>query len=923
VDTGWCYALDSRVSQSSQGENEIQGDSKRRAPHLLKGVTFQLWHSVLAWIGLGDEDRLFLEGAEDFDVLNEESASVNQTRATAKPISLASSKVVEALGNYWKIQTLNPGRFIVYHYITTSIATVESGSPFGAQVCGIDVWNRCISGSPDIARLRNFLLQNIELPAHLKAFVESAKDETLFDQLISKVHWDTEQGELPELEQTVRQRLICHGDRKGISVQSAARVADTLFAHVAALASEKGTRSLVRPQFLEAFEAATHMSMPQDIVTQILNRLAGGDRKEGALPSLSLVERSTPPRRGVFGKRIKLECAVSDHLNAHPFAVLYGATGNGKTSLAAAIAGTYRGILWASFTTLAPEESRLLTREVFAALSETSSCGLIVLDDFCFEALHARAITQELGILLALAESKRCRIIFTSQKPMPLSLLNTLGRAASSNLAVGAFDDDELTDLVKLYGCPVELAQAWAKIVFLHTSGHPQLTHARLLSLQRENWPAQSQEAIFQPPEDVQEVKTKARALLSETSEDQAELIYRLSLLPGRFRRDHALTVAQIEPKLRNPGDIFDRLTGPWIEQVSGSYFRISPLLDNAAVSAWSASKCNAERESIALAVAESGRLTGIEVNHVLFLAFMCRSRPLLSYVTKNLNCADMAIKEASFPHIFWFGDLPVSDHALLFPENSSLNWGLRTLQLQVAAHNKSQNTTAIAEAIAREVTENTLREHYRGPRLASLLQIVSTPEAKLPVPRLLAMLQEIAELRTFLLAEGGEEADLCQFVNLSSFYGREVDLGSFLFLFIGQRCEDGGFLADLLRTLEAASSELLSRFVAFWEVEPFLAQAIIDKVWLAVENMRDPDWRGVLATMDEVVRFGERHGVTLMRDVGLRAKIVICDEYLDEPDKARRIIEGPEFLSPSPLLADAAATFLSHRDDPAAALKI
>jgi len=46
----------------------LVGVPERQASDSLRGYYYQIWRSVFAWVKLKDEEVLFLEGAEDFEV---------------------------------------------------------------------------------------------------------------------------------------------------------------------------------------------------------------------------------------------------------------------------------------------------------------------------------------------------------------------------------------------------------------------------------------------------------------------------------------------------------------------------------------------------------------------------------------------------------------------------------------------------------------------------------------------------------------------------------------------------------------------------------------------------------------------------------------------------------------------------------------
>ena len=97
--------------------SELQGDPSRQAVSLFKGIDYQIWQTVLAWMDLGENEILVVEGAEDFDNLSGPSATVNQVKNLASPISLRSECVCDALRNFWIARHKNPGRTIRFRLI--------------------------------------------------------------------------------------------------------------------------------------------------------------------------------------------------------------------------------------------------------------------------------------------------------------------------------------------------------------------------------------------------------------------------------------------------------------------------------------------------------------------------------------------------------------------------------------------------------------------------------------------------------------------------------------------------------------------------------------------------------------------------------------------------------------------------------------
>lgn len=99
----------------------LENDPRRAAVPTLNGFSFQIWRSIHRWVTLREGEVLFLEGAEDIDILGPgraETIQVSETRASG-PITLRSKKVLMAIGHFWEHQEKNP-ELIQFRFLSTS-----------------------------------------------------------------------------------------------------------------------------------------------------------------------------------------------------------------------------------------------------------------------------------------------------------------------------------------------------------------------------------------------------------------------------------------------------------------------------------------------------------------------------------------------------------------------------------------------------------------------------------------------------------------------------------------------------------------------------------------------------------------------------------------------------------------------------------
>ena len=187
----------------------LVGDPARQAPDLHRGIVFQIWRSVEAWINLKEDELLYLEGAEDFDIVANGSAAAVQTKATSGNITLRTAAVLDAMVNYWLVRSNNPTKRVCFRYITTSAIGAEQGNPFGDRQSGLKIWQECAATRDltQVAKLKTFLATDIvtapclntkntdKLVApepNLLTFLKTASVEDVLNELIAPMSWELE-----------------------------------------------------------------------------------------------------------------------------------------------------------------------------------------------------------------------------------------------------------------------------------------------------------------------------------------------------------------------------------------------------------------------------------------------------------------------------------------------------------------------------------------------------------------------------------------------------------------------------------------------------------------------------------------------------------------------------------------------------------
>ncbi|MFQ5432199.1 MAG: dsDNA nuclease domain-containing protein, partial [Nitrospinota bacterium] len=130
----------------------LESDPARQATDTIRGYVYQFYQSVLAWITLDEDEILFLEGAEDFDIYHNQDVQTVQVKDTKKSgsFTLNHHEATKALNNFWQHKQSNPEYKINFRFLTTSPIGKERNAKFGQNTNGIDYWQMVKEGLADV-----------------------------------------------------------------------------------------------------------------------------------------------------------------------------------------------------------------------------------------------------------------------------------------------------------------------------------------------------------------------------------------------------------------------------------------------------------------------------------------------------------------------------------------------------------------------------------------------------------------------------------------------------------------------------------------------------------------------------------------------------------------------------------------------------
>ncbi len=906
----------------------LKGDPRRQAVASLRGYEYQIWHTVHDWLDLREHEAIFVEGAEDFDKVSRDAATATQVKDTRSKITLRTPSVIEAIVHYWELQKSHAGRRINFRYLTRSEIAVEAGEPFGKEMAGLELWKQCPNRPELVVKLASFLLSEKKLPGDLIAFLRAAETQEILGKLIIPIVWETNSDAVEVVELAIDRKLILHGDSRNPQVppSKAKKVSDRLLREVFSIAKKKTNRRLDYAFFLEIFEGETSELVSHQELTLLRSQATAMGQQISSFPfgekTVFQMEgpkiTDIPPVHFSVALRCEVTGRLLDLLKKFGVLVLTGSTGMGKTTLAKLIAEkSGRNWKWVTFSNVGALEYGHEFKALAALVEQREGSDCLILDDVNLLPEHSRQLEEYFAGILYTILQRKGYLILTSQKELSVRLAQSINLKEESTQAVPVLTYSEIADFAVQLGCQDgNDAKAWAAITLIHTSGHAQLVHAQMKNLMQMGWPKPVFEKALEQPVEISKTLRDARLLLQSLPEDHRELLYRLSIVPGLFRRDHVIAVGEIKPKVPFVGDVCDRLVGPWIEYVDHGYLRVSPLLKNCASSVWSESEIRNWHEVIGFSILKCSPRTPVEASTVLMQGILGRSAGLVSITANSILSGDHKLMKAAAESLSWLQLLTKGSNGI-FPEHKWVNFMLRLLQFKVAAElNPETRAPEVIAAWEQDPMPDSPPEIAKCSRflyLGSLIYHIKVPIS----PR--KLIQAIAEMADLM---GGFSPLMKAFGSMAK--ESATDPIGTAFLVTLARPASVGFLEELLDVMEEDwVAKHLERMLESLRVNEVMTRMFIDAVWFEESKKESPDWPNCIRVLEKCIDFATHRKIPELKYSSARAIAIVQDEYLCNEDLALAALNrwGPSDGKLSVTIENQRATILFHLEDYGSAL--
>ncbi|OZC01198.1 hypothetical protein BSZ36_18245 [Rubricoccus marinus] len=861
----------------------------------VRGFDYQLWQSVDLWTALGPTEALFLEAAEDVDLRAEDRVEAGQVKTLARPLTLRSEAVQSALRNFWDLRARNPDLRASFVLLTTAQRGVEAGSPFG-EMPGLDKWDQCRFEGADLDALRVFL-GTLDLGASLGEFLTTASDSEVRDLLLRQVRWATGEPDRHGLRDRVERRVVLHGDRIGLPPSQSRVAVDSLQARAWETLVADGPRRLDRVDFLDAFEQATSVLTARSVLATTATTGGLAARAERVLDSnVRVLVQAPVPREAVVDD-------IRRRLPDVSVLALTGASGLGKSTLAALVAGA--GGNWVRLDLRGQSEDDAADHLALAALAvaDLPLATSVVIDDLP-AAMNGRIELPLIHLVHAVVD-RGGRALVTAHARLPSALLAaTAQNDADAHLDVPPLSTHELRTLCLGAGCPPERAEQWARVIEIQTSGHPQLAAAHARSAAEKGWGTVSDDDLFGTPPTIERVKRDARRRLVTTLAGlgASDVAYRLSLYATPFTRAQALRLAAAPPSLPGAGDALDVLTGPWIEQVDESHFRVSPLLSKSYETQFDPDTVKRLHHAAALSflepVLDARAFSGLLLHG---MAGECEK----ALVAAFHSVSDLEDEQFGLlaEWVSWFAHAATDEFNPLYRPDPILGILLRQLQLRVAAAlGKQDAAVLVARAALREIDDVSVDGAPSIPetlRYAFASLVVTKIDADEHLPFVLEQAATAARISASG-ALGQMEAAAADAGLAPPPFDEELGVESL-----------GGLIGPLVRllTVRVRSASLLVQFLDAVEADSVLEQAlsplfredgpattaISDGAWLdkfrAERSGEEVDFSPAVQVLQRTIVFADERGYDALATSARRSLATVLNEHVHDRSAALAVL--------------------------------
>lgn len=886
-------------------------DPRRQAVPSLTGYVYQAWISIDMWLELRDEtDSLYLECAEDVDVVRKGNAVAVQIKHEQAKVSLGQLGILKVLENFWTLVLKTPGRDVRFHYLSTGGAAQEQGLELDQS--GIYAWDSARTDC-DVAKiLAEFLESKLPADSQLAIFLRTASTAEIQKRFISPFTWIMGGPELPVIKESVLDRICSRLDQK----QMPTTLAEPISAYLQLLFWEQivqpkpEERKLTLGMLLRQWEKATTVYLPIPV-----HQISGMFENPSAYPQILdvMLEAFPPPPIPLLPRR-ELIRSVAEQLDQHRLLALNGAVGMGKTTIAKLVCTEHHSdAWWISLAGYSDVQANTLLLALLRKLDDELAPTLVVLDNFNSSQSTLVVLEHTLQLMLHRFSKVGVKLLLTTTEPLSNSLLGLIKEVDIPALSEGSIDS-----LCIALGCAPETSTVWARFVTLSTRGHPKLVQARLAELNQRDWPEPGPVDFITLSPAVETVQNLSRHLVSQQYPPPvASFLYTAAALTIPMDRILALGIAGSIDGLQNPGDIIDELSGRWLERTDNDRLAVTPLLQGAAEAVWPPEELQAMHGRIYDVIVKKGTINELEAASMLFHAYLSDIDKKIAHCAiqiQKLSLQDTVVSDRVLKQLSWFTYVKLEHHEMLVSEPMT-DALLRSLQFRVAIALEHDHLPKVVELWIETVDRI---EHEGGPLSESMLWIsVAICQSKhITLDLKLQAIIGIFKLRNNASADSNQQLSSV----FDSMGSEDPTLSSVqvAFLYTISKVNTLEALNQFTEWLTNSADELIRSAIDDAILIPIFQSmgAFVHSAWGACYSTTE-DWNPWLVSFDRIFTYAQSHSSPNIGREAAKAKSIILSEYRSDVSGALSILKAAEEeFGPSLILSEQKANVYFQAND-------
>ena len=872
----------------------------RQATDALGGYVYQLDHTVMMWLTLGDDEALHIEFAEDVAKSDDGKLDLTQIKKVVANITLRSDGVAKLITSVWEFQKANPDRQVSGALLTTSGIGMEKKMSFPGKLPGLVYWRTAARAGADVEPIRTSLL-SLSLPDDLKAFIKSATADELRDRVLRPIRWLAKSEGQDELRQDAEEKLVLLGSRMGVPAAASKDARDFLVGALLDTLNKPAERRYVtKAGLLEIFQKKTFITLPPNML-EGLPIPASGAQLTPVDAIARDVARIPLPRRAAL--RARVVEGLQTHLVSSGVLWFHGSSGLGKSILAVLLARS-QNVEWrvADLRELSGPAIHSVLVGIASAFRQTGARG-IVLDDIPADADNA--LVSAMGqVAQAVADADGLLIVTCTKPPHP-TLSSRLGLDDDAIIRVPYLTQEDVAHMVRGAGGD---PQKWARTIYAFAgSGHPQLVDARVAGLEQRGWDEKELLADFVPltdtPNDMEEERKAVRSrLLGELQPNAIELLLRLSLLQGNFDRPMALVTANTPTAVPQAGLVFDFLVGPWIEQLGPERYRLSPLLKDSGVAGIAAPLQRSIKTNVMNYLIQQRPFPADQLLQVFLIAFQQDDRVGLTWFGHAILSASANPARSQFKRLAQevsvFAVVDRGDDKPLIPDDIPLSTLLRFAQLRVAV--ATDDMKQAARLVDRALAENKYADAERHQLLDAMIFATVMLEPRIPIgpKRWLPMLLDL--VATPALRSVFTQTQPLPAASPFSGLPPTATHDEMMFIVRASALKSIEELAELIEVLEQQPQAVRDRYLgAAARTNPSL-HLIVAASWLTEAKRSGFDAKAAAATYHTLSQTKSAKDNPDLAVELLCAEAIMLDEYGDDKDGALEVLRVAQDAYPN-----------------------